>query len=156
MGFGLVNYDLNPNNFIVDKEFNVLAIIEWDSVVAVPDVALYRFPYLMGVSCAVPGEVNTHPKVIKRHQLGRHFAEIVQEVTQEMKQRREDESHCLNKQQRIFLFSKNGFYSKEAAAFRLLVYIKTRQDWVNYAWIEGLKWLSERDEVELIQFYLQN
>lgn len=155
-GFGLANYDLNPNNFIIDQDFNVLAIIDWDSVVAVPDAALYHFPYLVGFDCAVPGEVDTHPKVAKRHQLGRQFAEVVQEVAREMKQQGKDEGHGLNKQQRAFLFSRNGFFSKEAAAFRSLVYIKTRQDWVNHAWVEGLKWLSEHDEVEVIQFYLQN
>jgi hypothetical protein len=27
-GFGLANHDLNPNNFLVDSQFNVLAIID--------------------------------------------------------------------------------------------------------------------------------
>jgi hypothetical protein len=31
-GFGLANYDLGAHNYIVDTEFNSLAVIDWDSV----------------------------------------------------------------------------------------------------------------------------
>ncbi|KAL8778069.1 MAG: hypothetical protein Q9194_002201 [Teloschistes cf. exilis] len=64
-GFGLSNYDLGPNNIIVDRDFNALAVIDWDSVIAVPDAALYRFPYFMGVDCAIAGVVGMHPAVTK-------------------------------------------------------------------------------------------
>ncbi|KAI1144937.1 hypothetical protein F4825DRAFT_458021 [Nemania diffusa] len=148
--FGLANYDLNPNNILVDREFNVLAVIDWDSVVSVPDAALYRFPFLMGVSCAVPGIVDTHPAVVKREQLGRRFAEIVEEVGQN--QARND-SKGANKWP-THLLTKPGFFSKEAVAFRSLIYVKMRQDWVNSTWLQGLKWLSEHDEVQVTQFYL--
>ncbi len=43
---------------------------------------------------------------------------------------------------------------KEAVAVRSLLRVKTRQDWVNNAWLEGLKWLSEHSEMEVAQFYL--
>lgn len=138
-GFGLANYDLNPNNFLVDREFNVLAVIDWDSVVAVPDAALCRFPFLMGISCAVPGVVDTHPAATKRQQLGRRFAEAVEVVERE---------------HGAFLLTKAGFFSKESVAFRSLIYVKMRQDWVNYTWLQGLKWLSEHNEVEVAKFYL--
>lgn len=80
-GFGLVNYDLNPNNILVDQEFNVLAVIDWDSVVAMPDIALYRLPFLMGISCAVPGIVPSHPLETKRHKLSQQSAEVVEVVS---------------------------------------------------------------------------
>ena len=82
-GFGLSNYDLNPNSILIDREFNVLAVIDWDSVVTLPDAALYCFPFLMGVSCAVPGVVVTRPAMMKREQLGRRFAEVVEAVGRE-------------------------------------------------------------------------
>ena len=31
---GLASYDLGPNNFLVDREFSVLAFIKWDGVMA--------------------------------------------------------------------------------------------------------------------------
>lgn len=149
-GFGLANYDLNPNNFLVDREFNVLAVIDWDSVVSVPDAALYRFPFLMGISCAVPGVVDTHPAVMKREQLGRRFAEVVEAVGREQAG---NDCEGANKWP-THLLTKSGFFSKEAAAFRSLVYVKMRQDWVNNTWLQGLKWLSEHNEVEVARFYL--
>ncbi|KAI0096980.1 hypothetical protein GGR51DRAFT_578541 [Nemania sp. FL0031] len=151
-GFGLANYDLNPNNILVDREFNVLAVIDWDSVVSVPDAALYRFPFLMGVSCAVPGVVDTHPAVMRREQLGRRFAEIVEEVGRE--QARKDCGGA-NKWP-THVLTKSRFFSKEAVAFRSLVYVKMRQDWVNNTWLQGLKWLSEHNEVQVVQFYLRD
>ncbi|KAI1123476.1 hypothetical protein F5Y10DRAFT_280901 [Nemania abortiva] len=148
-GFGLANYDLNPNNFLVDREFNVLAVIDWDSVVSGPDAALYRFPFLMGVSCAVPGVVDTHPAVMKREQLGRRFAKVVEEVGQD---KAGNDCEGANKWP-THLLAKSGFFSKEAVAFRSLIYVKMRQDCVNNTWLQGLKWLSEHNEVQVAQFY---
>ncbi|EGX92905.1 Protein kinase-like domain [Cordyceps militaris CM01] len=150
-GFGLANYDLNPNNVIVDREFNVLAVIDWDSVISVPDAGLYRFPYLMGVSCAVPGVVDAHPAVLKREQLGRRFAEVVEQVA---KTQAGKDSEGANKWPK-HLFTKSGFFSKEAVAFRSLLDVKMRQDWVNNKWLHGLKWLSEHNDMQVAQFYLQ-
>ncbi|KAF1960332.1 hypothetical protein CC80DRAFT_544786 [Byssothecium circinans] len=149
-GFGLANYDLNPNNFLVDREFNVLAVIDWDSVVSVPDAVLHRFPFLMGVSCAVPGIVETHPAVMKREQLGRLFAEIVEEVGREQAG---NDCEGANKWP-THLLTKSGFFSKEVVAFRSLIYVKMRQDWVNNTWLQGLKWLGEHNEAQVAQFYL--
>ncbi|KAK3181218.1 hypothetical protein K4F52_007494 [Lecanicillium sp. MT-2017a] len=151
-GFGLANFDLNPNNILVDREFNVLAVIDWDSVVSVPDAALYRFPFLMGVSCAVPGVVDSHPAVMKRERLGRRFAEVVEEVAREQAG---NDSRGVNKRP-THLLTKSGFFSKEAVAFRSLIYAKMRQDHVNNTWLQGLKWLSEQSEVQVAQFYLRD
>lgn len=40
-GFGQANYDLEPFNVPVDSEFTVLAVIDWDSVAALPGPALH-------------------------------------------------------------------------------------------------------------------
>ncbi|KAK3377280.1 hypothetical protein B0T24DRAFT_620845 [Lasiosphaeria ovina] len=150
-GFGLANYDLNPNNILVDRDFNVLAVIDWDSVVSVPDAALYRLPFLMGISCAVPGVVDTHPAVMRREQLGRRFAEVVEAVALEQA---DNDSKAANKWP-AYVLTKSGFFSKEAVAFRSLVYVKMKQDWVNEKWLQGLKWLSKHDEPQVAEFYLE-
>jgi len=147
--FGLANYDLNPNNILVDREFNILAVIDWDSVAALPDAALYRFPFLMGISCAIPGVVDTHPAVMKREQLGRRFVEVVEVVARE-----ERGIDCEDANRRhTFLLTKAGFFSKESMAFRSLIYVKMRQDWVNSSWLQSLKWLSEHDDAEVAELY---
>ncbi|KID84207.1 Protein kinase-like domain protein, partial [Metarhizium majus ARSEF 297] len=124
--FGLANYDLNPNNILVDQEFNVLAVIDWDSVVSVPDVALYRFPYLMGVRCAVPGVVSTESLELKREALSQQFAAVVEAWGKEQPQK---EFQGVDKR-RMYLFTKSGFFSKEAVAFRSLIAVRQGQDWV--------------------------
>ncbi|GAB1311967.1 hypothetical protein MFIFM68171_02177 [Madurella fahalii] len=148
-GFGLANYDLNPNNILVDREFNVLAVIDWDSVVSVPDAALHRFPFLMGVDCAVPGVVGIHPAVMQREQLGRRFAEAVEAVGQEPAA---NDCKGANKRQ-TYELTRSGFFSKEAVAFRSLINVKMKLDWVNHTWLQGLRWLSEHDELQVAQFY---
>ncbi|KID81986.1 Protein kinase-like domain protein [Metarhizium guizhouense ARSEF 977] len=149
--FGLANYDLNPNNILVDGEFNVLAVIDWDSVVSVPDAALYRFPYLMGVRCAVPGVVSTERLELKREALSQQFAEVVEAWG---KEQLEKEFRGVNKR-RVYLFTKSGFFSKEAVAFRSLIAVRQGQDWVNEEWIQGLAWLSDRNEEQVARFYLE-
>lgn len=149
-GFGLANYDLNPNNVLVDREYNVLAVIDWDSVVSLHDAALYHFPFLMGISCAVPGVAATNLAVMKREQLSRQFAEIVEEVGQELAGK---DQQGANKGPK-YLLTKAGLFSKEAVTFRSLIYIKMRQGWVNNSWLQGLKWSREHNEMQVAKFYL--
>jgi hypothetical protein len=47
-------------------------------------------------------------------------------------------------------FYKSKFYSNEAVAFRPLVHPRYKQDWVNEAWLECLKWLSEHNELQVV------
>ena len=147
--FGLVNYDLNPNNFLVDREFNVLAVIDWDYVVSAPDAALFRLPFLMGISGAVPGIVDEHPLVRKRQELCRQFVEVVEAVSQERRA-----IHGSGTNARFSLaFSKKGFFTKEAVALRSFTYVQMGQDFVNEEWLKGLRWLSEHSEAEVSEFY---
>ncbi|KAL8627720.1 hypothetical protein Q9189_006587 [Teloschistes chrysophthalmus] len=150
-GFGLLNYDLGPNNIIVDRDFNVLAVIDWDSVVMVPDAALYRFPYFMGVDCASPGVVDTRPAVIKRLERGQRFAEVAEAVGQEQAGDDHEEAKKLG----TFLPQKANFFCNESIACRSLAFVKMKQDWVNHSWIQGLRWLKEHDEAEVVQFCYQ-
>ena len=141
-GFGLAHYDLNANNILVDRSFNILAIIDWDSVVAVPDAALYRVPYLLGMDCPVPGVIETHPAVMKRLRLCQRFTAVVEEVGRE-------KDDCKGP-----ILTREGFFSKEAVAFRSLLAVKMRQDWVNYEWMQGLRWLRDHSEADVAEFYM--
>jgi hypothetical protein len=63
-GFGLANFDLSPNNTLVDREFNILAVIDWDSVVAVPNAGLYWLPHFMGIDVPPPGHLEPVSEVV--------------------------------------------------------------------------------------------
>lgn len=111
--FGLANFDLNPNNILVDKDFNIIAVIDWDSVLSVPDAVLYRMLFLMGIACAVPGLVEENPKVLKRVQLGRQFAEVVEQVSREMGRA----EHGASKTRPTHILTKSGFLPKIQSPF---------------------------------------
>lgn len=138
---------MNPNNVLVDREFNILAVIDRDSVTSVPDAALYRMPFLMGLACPVPGVVDDRPAVAARLRLGRRFASVVEDVSQNFGQ---------DAKRPQFLFTRAGFFSRNATAFRSLTYVKMGQEEVNAAWVEGLRWLSEHTSTEATRFGLQD
>lgn len=146
-GFGLVHFDLNPNNILVDREFNIVGVIDWDALAAVPDAALFRFPFLMGIDSPVPGVEATHPAVLRREQRARDFAAALEKVSRRMAQGQSDPD--------LFVFSQSGFYSREALAYRALIHVQMRQDWVNEEWINALEWLSlHEDDAEVCDFFL--
>jgi hypothetical protein len=77
----------------------------------------------MGMRCAVPGTLDHHPAVIKRQQLAQQLAEVVEAVERGLGKNKDELTS--------FLLQRSGFSSKKAVAFRSLVYVKMRQDWVN-------------------------
>ncbi|KAJ3472351.1 hypothetical protein NLG97_g11061 [Lecanicillium saksenae] len=113
-GFRLVNYDLNPSNVLVDNEFNVLGVIDWDSVMALPDAALHRLPMSMGMEIARPGITETCALQKSRCALGHGFTQIAE------KQAREGEEES------VFRFTAEGFYTREAVAYRSLIDVQKR------------------------------
>ena len=118
-------YDLGPYNSIVDQDFNILARLDLDLVVAVPDAAKYRFPLFMDADRAVPRLVESLPTIKKREQLDRHFAEIVELKSFELSSGEQEQSY------QKMIFTKEGSYSKAALAFRSLVFLKCGQNRVD-------------------------
>ncbi|KAJ8131444.1 hypothetical protein O1611_g2185 [Lasiodiplodia mahajangana] len=154
--FGLANFDLGPNNTLVDKEFNILAVIDWDSVVAVPDAGLYYLPAFMGIDIGRPGTLVTDSvmseRLMTRTKLCQRFTQTVEEVARVWWH--DVEGGGSMSQRRIFSFSQLGFFSKQALAFRSLIQVKFKQDFVNMGWIEAFEWLKKNSEVEVARFYL--
>ncbi|KAJ9661842.1 hypothetical protein H2201_006322 [Coniosporium apollinis] len=148
-GFALVNYDLGSQNVIVDSEFNILAVIDLDSVMAMPDAGLYNLPDFMGVEPVVPGTVRSFPWMIEYARHGRQSVQIVEEVGREQSEK----DHQGLEGNRTFVLTSAGFFSKEAVAFRSLICIHPWQGAAMKNWLPGLKWLSEHSEAEVAQFY---
>lgn len=124
-----------------------MGVIDWDALAAVPEAALYRFPFLMGIDSTVPGVETTHPAVVRREQRARDFAAAVEMVSRRMAEGQSDPD--------LFVFSQYGFYSLEALAYRALIHVQMRQDRVNEEWIKAVEWLSlHEDEAEVCDFFL--
>lgn len=140
--FGLVNMDFGPGNILVDHEFNILSVIDWDSVISCPDAVLHYFPYLSGMGDVRPGMTEgIHPAFKKRRERSHIFAALASAADQE---RNGDDRKITTK----------GFYSREAVAFRAMGMFKTRQDWVIRNWIDGLEYLEGKEDSDIQQFYL--
>ncbi|OAA70627.1 Aminoglycoside phosphotransferase [Cordyceps fumosorosea ARSEF 2679] len=150
-GFGLANYGLGPSNVLVDAEFNILGVIDWGSVMALPEAALHRFPRRMGVDAAIPGwsgeDADVSEVERERWDRGHRFAKAV-----ERQARHDEDDDCV-----VFPFTAAGFYSREAVAFRALAEMRSRQGArVSEAWVWGLDWLAEHNDEELARFYADN
>ncbi|KJZ73501.1 hypothetical protein HIM_07057 [Hirsutella minnesotensis 3608] len=150
-GFGLANYNLGLENILVDSDFNVLAVTDWSSVASMPDAALHRLPFLMGVDCLVPGLAEPHHAALERQQLAQQLAETAEMVSQ---------LHCANSRQASrgkktsFQFNRRAFFCKEALAHRAMVYVQLRQGRVNREWLKGLKWMLKHSDADVKHFYL--
>ncbi|ATY63939.1 hypothetical protein CCM_04382 [Cordyceps militaris CM01] len=144
-GFGLANYGLDLNKVLVDAEFNILTVLDWGSVVALPEAALHRLPRSMGIDAAIPGQGEALEAVRNRWERGHRFAEAVE------RQAVQDQGESV-----VFPFTAAGFYAREAVAFRALVEIRSKQGRVNDEWVKGLNWLAEHGDEELAQFYEEN
>lgn len=46
--FGLTNLDIGTNNVLVNENFDIVAVIDWDSVVTAPGAVLHQFPWCIG------------------------------------------------------------------------------------------------------------
>lgn len=134
------------------RELNVIAVIDWGSVVAVPDAALYCIPDLMWIDCPAPGIVETHPAVMEQLQRCRRFVEVVVVVGCEKARKNNEDSS----KRSMYLFTKEELFSTEAVAFHSLLAVQMRQDWVYDNWVRSLQSLSEHNEMELAQFYLRD
>lgn len=150
--FGLANYDLNPNNVLVDAEFNVLAVIDWDRVASMPDAALHRFPYFMGIAGVVPGHREKRDVARTRQKLGWAFAQTVEEESHAWAARKERMRARGDPEAPVFRLTTAGFFGIEALAFRALMYIKNRESWMNTDWIWALRWLEGRSASQVARF----
>ena len=147
-GYGLANYDLGTNDLLVDQDFNVISVLGWEAVVAVPDEILCLFPFLLGVDCAIPRLVNEHPDYRTRQRHCFRFAEIVGQTSSEMaretKERHNEDATVL---------TRAGFFSKVALAYGALEHCKMELDWLNAEWARGLQGLVGRSDQEILDFY---
>ncbi|KAI1299030.1 kinase-like domain-containing protein [Xylaria venustula] len=64
--YNLINRDFGPHNVLVDNEFNIVGVIDFDGVFAAPPEAVAQYPRFFGLDVEAPGIVATKPAVIKR------------------------------------------------------------------------------------------
>ncbi|KAK0113555.1 hypothetical protein ONS96_014414 [Cadophora gregata f. sp. sojae] len=63
--FALANRDFGPHNLLVDADFNIVGLIDFDGVLAAPLPVVAQFPQMAGFDRLVPGSVETDPVVLE-------------------------------------------------------------------------------------------
>lgn len=96
--FGLANRDFGAHNVLVDNEFNIIGIIDFDGVIAAPAATVAQLPASVGLSRPVPGHVETNEFAMAWQEKTAHllpkYVELVRSATasQETQTGSEDET----------------------------------------------------------------
>ncbi|KAI1734055.1 kinase-like domain-containing protein [Xylaria scruposa] len=64
--YSLINRDFGAHNVLVDKEFNIVGVIDFDGVFAAPPEAAAQYPRLSCMDVEPPGRVVTKPRALER------------------------------------------------------------------------------------------
>ncbi|KAL6918904.1 hypothetical protein FSST1_002930 [Fusarium sambucinum] len=64
-GFGLVNRDFGDHNLIVDDEFRIVSVIDFDGLMAAPIEVVAQYPNMSSLHQEPPGHVETIPLAIE-------------------------------------------------------------------------------------------
>ncbi|KAH7319170.1 hypothetical protein BKA65DRAFT_513916 [Rhexocercosporidium sp. MPI-PUGE-AT-0058] len=59
--FQLANRDFGAHNLLVDNEFNIIGLIDFDRVMTAPLAVVAQFPQLTGLERQIPGYVESRP-----------------------------------------------------------------------------------------------
>jgi len=164
--FPLVNLELGTHNILVDASYTILSVIDWDSTFALPAAASYMFPFCSGAEPGVPGatvEVSPicPPLNDKRlracNAFARAYAEAAMAQSQSPPQRLLKGvpfEYLVAYRFRHGVLSGHAFWSKEALAFRCLLFLRAKQDWVDEAWVPGLQWLLDHSDEDVREAYV--
>lgn len=123
---------------MVDAEYNILAIIDWDSTISAPAPVLHHFPFCMSADPGVVGVRSSKrwPASTDRNRLTKRFAEVFDAVGGEGKE-----------------LDGTGFFTKEALAWRAIMFVRIGMGWADSEFVEGLRWLKRHNENDIEDFY---
>lgn len=144
--FVLVNLEMGTHNVLVDSLYTIVGIIDWDSTFSFPVEAAHMFPSCTGAEPGVPGATEEvsficPPLNDERRAVCEAFASAVHHAAQARAATASDAGSALKPD---LTLTKAGFFTKEALAFRPLMFLKAKQDWVDEAWVPGLQHLQRR------------
>jgi hypothetical protein len=142
--YSLANLELGTHNVLVNTSFDVLGVIDWDTVIAVPSTVLHQFPWCIGGDPGIPGlgPIPAFGDWDKRMEMCKKFAEVVESV-----------ANRKAKEGQMKIFSANEFFSKEALIFRALAFFRVKQNWVDEQWGPGLVWLHNCSDYDILRWY---
>lgn len=82
--FGLAHSDFGAHNLLVNENFDILAVIDFDGLIAGPLEIQAQFPSLTGLDVEPPFVVETKPLVVSRINATRAKLEEYKHMVQEL------------------------------------------------------------------------
>lgn len=70
--YGLANRDFGAHNVLVDDDFNIIGLIDFDGVIAAPIELVAQLPLFTGLERPIPGFVETGEFALKRIERTKH------------------------------------------------------------------------------------
>jgi hypothetical protein len=135
--YSLANRDLGAHNVLVDEEFNIVGLIDFDGVMAAPDAVVAQFPTFMGIDRAVPGYVETNEFAVKRiEKTGHLLPKYVALVRAEL-----DNTRGKGNKHLADLLESNS-----ASIVQGLIEYGQHQDFINDSWMSAYDKLLEASE----------
>lgn len=129
--FGLAHSDFGAHNLLVNENFDILAVIDFDGLIAGPLEIQAQFPSLTGLDVEPPFVVETKPLVVSRINATRPKLEEYKRMVQELEGLTETpkDTHSLHKRPGDLLLSHSS------ALITGLQEYSMHQDFVNQKWM---------------------
>ncbi|CAG8922165.1 unnamed protein product [Penicillium salamii] len=129
--FGIAHPDFGAHNLLVNENFEILAVIDFDGVIAAPIEVQAQFPVLTGLSVEPPFHVSTKPLAIARINRVKPKLEEYKRMVQERERETKIGDGTLGQQRR----PGDLLLSHASALISGLEHYGSHQDWVNQEWM---------------------
>ncbi|KAI9719498.1 MAG: hypothetical protein M1828_006205 [Chrysothrix sp. TS-e1954] len=143
--FGLANSDYGANNVLVDTDFNIIALIDFDCVMAAPIEQVAQFPSLTCLEPDTPYVVQTEPAVLERMEISVPKVRAYKELIAEAERRRLEEGKGVTHISHLML-SDGAYVMQSMTEFRMHT-APCNDDWL-LAYVTILNNLMDRRSEE--------
>ncbi|KAJ5109266.1 hypothetical protein N7456_005941 [Penicillium angulare] len=129
--FGLAHLDFGAHNLLVNKNFEIIAVIDFDGFISAPIEVQAQFPCFMGLDVEPPLFVETEPIVLERIDATKPKLEEYKHMIEESEREIEYGGDIMRPQQRL-----GDLLLSEASAiiYGLKAY-GAHQDFINQMWM---------------------
>lgn len=124
--FRLINRDFGAHNILVNENFDIVGLLDFDGIMAAPLEAMAQYPLHCSMDRDPPGYVSTFPAVMERIAHNLPFLHLYKEILTKIER---DEGTTLQLADRLGSLS--------ASAYQGLQAYGQHQDFVNESWMNS-------------------
>lgn len=137
--FCLANRDFGPHNLLVNGQFEIIAVIDLDSLIAGPVEVAAQLPKLCGYDVSPPGIVETKPRAIE-------LCEKARTRANQYKRRLSEAEARIKTKGRQTAGLAGMMFGDQAEVYRDMTCYMSYQAWVNDEWMEAYAHIRGRTQ----------